>query len=81
MEASQSHAEAKKTVSLVLSLHESLLVDACQALIHDEYRCVVTGKYDARPVKEIRELNDLVLSDLSLRREVTQCAHHIRQVH
>jgi len=45
------------------------------ALIRDGYRCVVTGKYDARSVREIRELNDLVLSDPSLRREPTQCAH------
>jgi hypothetical protein len=75
VEAPQSHVEAKKNVGLALSFCESSLIDTCQALIRDGYRCVVTGKYDARSVKDIRELNDLVLSDPRLRREVTQCAH------
>src|SRR6267378_6004983 len=58
-----------------LCMNLRLLIHTCQALIRDGYRCVVTGKYDARSVREIRELNELVLSDPSLRREVTQCAH------
>ncbi|KAF8805443.1 hypothetical protein BYT27DRAFT_7169584 [Phlegmacium glaucopus] len=45
------------------------------ALIRDGYRCVVTGKYDTLSVTEIRELNDLVFSDPSLRSEPTQCAY------
>lgn len=75
VEAPQSHTEAKKNVRLDLSFHESSLTDTCQALIRDGYRCIVTGKYDARSVREIQELNDLILSDPSLRREPTQCAH------
>jgi len=75
VEAPQSHAEAKKNVGLVLSFHESSLIDTCQALIRDGYRCAVTGKYDARSVRDVQELKDLVLSDSSLRREVTECAY------
>ena len=46
-----------------------------QALIRDGYRCVVTGKYDTRSVKMIRELKEMVDLDPSARRESTQCAH------
>lgn len=35
----------------------------------------MTGKYDNRSAKEIRELTDLILSDPSLRKEPMQCAH------
>ena len=75
VEAPQSHAVAKKNVGPVLSFHESSFIDNRQALIRDGYRCVMTGKYDDRCATEIRELNDLILSDPSLRREPTQCAH------
>ena len=48
-----------------------------QALIRDGYRCVVTKKYDASSVRQIRELRDMVVSDgpNSARTERTQCAH------
>ena len=75
VDAPQSHVEAKKNVGLVLSFHESSLIDTCQALIRDGYRCIVTGKYDSRSVLDIRDLNDLLLSDPTLRIEVTECAH------
>lgn len=35
----------------------------------------MTGKYDSLSVRDIRELNDIVRSDTSLRRESTRCAH------
>ncbi|KAF8900272.1 hypothetical protein CPB84DRAFT_1815431 [Gymnopilus junonius] len=60
-EAPQSHTQAKKYV--------------CLALMRDGYRCVVTGKYDTRSVKMIRELKEMVDLDPSARRESTQCAH------
>ncbi|KAF8059914.1 hypothetical protein FPV67DRAFT_1708679 [Lyophyllum atratum] len=60
-EAPQSHAQAKRYV--------------CLALMRDGYCCVVTGKYDTRSVKMIRELKEMVDLDPSARRESTQCAH------
>ncbi|KAG5650573.1 hypothetical protein H0H81_011760 [Sphagnurus paluster] len=45
------------------------------ALIRDECRCVVTGRYDRRSVKQIQELKDIVNSDLSLRVESTNGVH------
>jgi len=45
------------------------------ALIRDGYRCVVTGKYDAGSYYEIRELEDKVRADSSLRVGATECAH------
>jgi len=57
-----------------LSLNLSL-IDTCQALIRDGYRCVMTGRYDDYCATEIQELDDLILSDPSLRTERTQCAH------
>jgi len=75
VEAPQSHADAKKNVSLVLSFHVSSLIDTSQALIRDGYRCVVTGKYDMRSVMKIQELEDIVFLDPSATSEATQCAH------
>jgi hypothetical protein len=51
--APQSHSTAKKNVGRVFSFQESSLIHTDQALIHDGYRCVVTGKYDTRSVLEI----------------------------
>jgi len=45
------------------------------ALIRDEYCCVVTKRYDASSVKRIRELHERVVSDPSADTEATQCAH------
>ena len=58
----------------------SLSMNSCslipiQALIRDEYRCVVTKRYDASSVRRIRELHERVVSDPSARTEATQCAH------
>ena len=75
VEAPRSHAEAKENVGPVLSFLESSLIDTCQALIRDGYRCVMTGKYDDCWATKIQELDDLILSDPSLRTEPTQCAH------
>ena len=46
-----------------------------QALIRDQYRCVVTKRYDRCSVKLNRELQERVMSDLSMWTEHTQCAH------
>ncbi|KXN81616.1 hypothetical protein AN958_04110 [Leucoagaricus sp. SymC.cos] len=61
VDAPQSHSDAKKNVGL--------------ALIRDGYCCVVTGRFDERSVLEIQELKERVISDSSLRTEVTECAH------
>ncbi|KXN83933.1 hypothetical protein AN958_00797 [Leucoagaricus sp. SymC.cos] len=45
------------------------------ALMRDGYRCVMTGKYDTRSVKMIKELKEMVNLDPSAMREFTQCAH------
>ena len=74
MEAPQSHADAKKNVSLIPSYTYSL-IDTSQALIRDGFRCVVTGKYDAASYRQNRELREMVSSDPSLTRAATQCAH------
>jgi hypothetical protein len=73
--APQSHSTAKKKVGHVFSFQESSLIRSDQALIRDGYRCVVTGKYDTRSVLEIRELKEMLESDLSLKMERTQCVH------
>jgi len=63
-----------------MSVLSSLSMNSCsliliQALIRDEYRCVVTKRYDASSVRRIRELHERVGSDPSTRTEATQCAH------
>ncbi|KAG5635286.1 hypothetical protein H0H81_011824 [Sphagnurus paluster] len=45
------------------------------ALIRDGYRCVVTGKYDRSSVDQIKELEDMLRANPSLKTEETQCAH------
>lgn len=47
VEASQSHATAKKNVRLVLVFHE-YHINTDQALIRDGFRCVATGIYEAQ---------------------------------
>ena len=75
VEALQSHSDAKKNVVVVLSFLEYSLMDTNQALIRDQYRCVVTKRYDYLSVQLNRELQERVISDPSARAEHTQCAH------
>ena len=46
-----------------------------QALIRDQYRCVVTKRYDHGSVTMNRELRERVMSEPSIWTEHTQCAH------
>jgi hypothetical protein len=46
-----------------------------QALIHDGYRCVVTGKYDWNSVETIRELGERFGPDPNVDTTFTHCAH------
>ncbi|KAF8803108.1 hypothetical protein BYT27DRAFT_6743825 [Phlegmacium glaucopus] len=45
------------------------------APFRNEYRCVVTGKYDISSVLLIKELRDKLNADRSLKTDGTQCAH------
>ncbi|KAF8188995.1 hypothetical protein BJ912DRAFT_1042377 [Pholiota molesta] len=75
----QSHSAAKNDVRaiqpLIVRIRVSLRMLAIQALIRDGYRCIVTGKYDARAVHENRELQDIVNADPSTRTAPTECGH------
>ena len=50
-------------------------MNTSQALIRNQYRCVVTKRYDHRSVKLNRELQKTVMSDPSTWTEHTHCAH------
>ena len=71
----QSHSTAKKHVSIALSIHEFSLTPTDQALFRDGYRCVITGKYDISSVMVIKELEEKLNADRSLKTDGTQCAH------
>ncbi|KJA16259.1 hypothetical protein HYPSUDRAFT_147992, partial [Hypholoma sublateritium FD-334 SS-4] len=78
-----SNHASRAAFDTIADMINDTIVDAPQshanakqnALIRDGYRCVVTGKYDWPSVMEIRELEEKVRSDFSLRIEATECVH------
>ncbi|KAF8968556.1 hypothetical protein BDZ97DRAFT_1799021 [Flammula alnicola] len=78
-----SNHASRPSFDTITDMIDDTLVEAPQshadakknALIRDGFRCVVTGKYDMHSVKKIRELEEMVRSDLSLRTNPTECAH------
>lgn len=75
-EVPQRHDRAKKKVSHVCTLQATyfLIQIISKALVRDNFRCIVTGKYDDASVDKNRELEEEVVKFRAPTCH-TQCAH------